>query len=241
MFQSLRSSRYRDTCMYIFNVLLIRLLKIRRQFTTGFTLFGRLETSQTRDSAVFQVSLSKNQISLQVSSCLILAFLYGYSWQCYFIQDSRIRLHQGLVHVTTHPRCEEELSQSNVLNSIRTINQALLHVFRNRPWTCAEWLTFCSLHARASLCALTVFGSLYVGPFACTCSTKVCLNTGARWLKWLGRKFTDRKVRGSNSTSASRLPLSRLGQPDSTPAPVLPSGGMAVKHRKGATAERFFS
>ncbi|KAG5448288.1 hypothetical protein CSKR_110461 [Clonorchis sinensis] len=45
-------------------------------------------------------------------------------------------------------------------------------------------------------------------------------------------------VRGSNPTSASRLPLSRLGQPGSIPALVQPSGGMAVRHRKGATAER---
>ncbi|KAG5454107.1 hypothetical protein CSKR_110496 [Clonorchis sinensis] len=29
----------------------------------------------------------------------------------------------------------------------------------------------------------------------------------ARWLKWLESEFTDRKVRGSNPTSASRLPL----------------------------------
>ncbi|KAG5447960.1 hypothetical protein CSKR_100924 [Clonorchis sinensis] len=40
---------------------------------------------------------------------------------------------------------------------------------------------------------------------------------GVRWLKWLERKFTDRKVCGSNPNSASRLPLSRLGQPGSPP------------------------
>ncbi|KER22701.1 hypothetical protein T265_09262 [Opisthorchis viverrini] len=45
-------------------------------------------------------------------------------------------------------------------------------------------------------------------------------------------------VRGSNPTSASRFPLSRLWQPDSIPALVLPSCGMAARHRKGATAER---
>ncbi|KAG5445458.1 hypothetical protein CSKR_103729, partial [Clonorchis sinensis] len=56
----------------------------------------------------------------------------------------------------------------------------------------------------------------------------------------LERERTDRKVRGSNPASASRLPLSRLGQPGSIPALVLPSGGMAARHRKGATAERFF-
>ncbi|KAG5451281.1 hypothetical protein CSKR_106562 [Clonorchis sinensis] len=60
-----------------------------------------------------------------------------------------------------------------------------------------------------------------------------------RWLKWSARKFTDRKVRGSSPTSASRLPLSRLGQLGSIPAHVLSSSGMAARHRKGVTAERF--
>ncbi|KAG5445190.1 hypothetical protein CSKR_103365, partial [Clonorchis sinensis] len=64
-------------------------------------------------------------------------------------------------------------------------------------------------------------------------------DTRARWLKWLECEFTDRKVRGSNPTSASRLPLSRLGQPDSVSALVLPSGGTAARHRRGVTAERF--
>ncbi|KER31525.1 hypothetical protein T265_02290 [Opisthorchis viverrini] len=53
--------------------------------------------------------------------------------------------------------------------------------------------------------------------------------SGARWLKWLKREFTGRKVRGSNPTSASRLPLSRLGQPGGIPALVLPSGCMAAE------------
>ncbi|KAG5440999.1 hypothetical protein CSKR_114099 [Clonorchis sinensis] len=55
---------------------------------------------------------------------------------------------------------------------------------------------------------------------------------GARWPKLLEREFTDRRVRGSNPTSASRLPLSRLGQPGSIPALVQPSDGTAVRHRK---------
>ncbi|KER29543.1 hypothetical protein T265_03842 [Opisthorchis viverrini] len=53
---------------------------------------------------------------------------------------------------------------------------------------------------------------------------------------WLEREFTDRKVRDSNPTSASRIPLSTFGQPDSIPDPVLPSGGMAARHRKSAMA-----
>ncbi|KAG5445779.1 hypothetical protein CSKR_114032 [Clonorchis sinensis] len=56
---------------------------------------------------------------------------------------------------------------------------------------------------------------------------------------WLEREFADRKVRGSNPTSASRLPLSRFGQPGSISALVQPSGGMTVRHRRGATGERF--
>ncbi|KER26734.1 hypothetical protein T265_06096 [Opisthorchis viverrini] len=58
-----------------------------------------------------------------------------------------------------------------------------------------------------------------------------------RWPECLEREFTNRKVRGSNPTSASRFPLSRLGQPGSIPALVLPSGSVAVGHQKGATAE----
>ncbi|KER31036.1 hypothetical protein T265_02601 [Opisthorchis viverrini] len=71
-------------------------------------------------------------------------------------------------------------------------------------------------------------------------NTRNCL-LGARWTKWLEREFTDRKARGSNPISASRLPLSRLGQPGSIPALVPLSCGMAARHRKGATAERFNS
>ncbi|KAG5454380.1 hypothetical protein CSKR_107238 [Clonorchis sinensis] len=56
--------------------------------------------------------------------------------------------------------------------------------------------------------------------------------------QWLERKSTDRKARGSSPTSASRLLPSRLGRLNSIPALVLPSGGMVVRHRKGARAER---
>ncbi|KAG5443326.1 Thioredoxin domain-containing protein 17 [Clonorchis sinensis] len=57
--------------------------------------------------------------------------------------------------------------------------------------------------------------------------------------QWLEREFFDWKVRGSNPISVSRLPLSRLGRPGSIPTLVLPSGGTVVKHRKGATPERY--
>ncbi|KAG5451573.1 hypothetical protein CSKR_104342 [Clonorchis sinensis] len=59
--------------------------------------------------------------------------------------------------------------------------------------------------------------------------------------QWLECEFTDRKVRGSNPTPASRLLLFRLGQPGSIPALVLPSGGMAARYRKSVAAERLSS
>ncbi|KER23005.1 hypothetical protein T265_14729, partial [Opisthorchis viverrini] len=46
-------------------------------------------------------------------------------------------------------------------------------------------------------------GSLWVVALSC--------QIGARWPKWLEREFTDRKVRGSKPTSASRLPGLGLG------------------------------
>ncbi|KER22348.1 LOW QUALITY PROTEIN: hypothetical protein T265_14881, partial [Opisthorchis viverrini] len=61
-----------------------------------------------------------------------------------------------------------------------------------------------------------------------------------RWGRDGQREFTDRKVRGSNPISASRLLLSRLGQPGNILALVPSSGGMAAVHRKGAKVERFF-
>ncbi|KAG5453835.1 hypothetical protein CSKR_109607 [Clonorchis sinensis] len=64
-------------------------------------------------------------------------------------------------------------------------------------------------------------------------------NCGGEIAQWLERKSTDRKVRGSNPTSASRLFLSRLGQPGSIPALVLFWGGMVARHQKGVTAERY--
>ncbi|KAG5452617.1 hypothetical protein CSKR_100442, partial [Clonorchis sinensis] len=67
---------------------------------------------------------------------------------------------------------------------------------------------------------------------------EICSTKEMRWPKWLEREFTDRKVRGSYPTSASPLLLSRLGQPGSIRALVLPLGGMVARHRKGVTAER---
>ncbi|KAG5455034.1 hypothetical protein CSKR_111715 [Clonorchis sinensis] len=78
----------------------------------------------------------------------------------------------------------------------------------------------------SALCSIVVIH----GQKLHTCACKYCT-------QWLEREVTDRKVRGSNPISNSRLPLSRLGQPGSIQAPLLPSGGMAVRHRKVATTD----
>ncbi|KAG5442644.1 hypothetical protein CSKR_109486 [Clonorchis sinensis] len=64
-------------------------------------------------------------------------------------------------------------------------------------------------------------------------------STLGKMTQWFEHEFTDQKIGGSKPTSASRIPLSRLGQLGNIPALMLPSGGMAVRHRKGATAERY--
>ncbi|KAG5450157.1 hypothetical protein CSKR_201130 [Clonorchis sinensis] len=56
--------------------------------------------------------------------------------------------------------------------------------------------------------------------------------------QWLEREFTNLKVYVSNPASASQLLLSRLGQPGSIPALVLPSGDMTARHWKVVTAGR---
>ncbi|KAG5445311.1 hypothetical protein CSKR_105796 [Clonorchis sinensis] len=61
---------------------------------------------------------------------------------------------------------------------------------------------------------------------AAWCSTFSCLETSQTG------DLAGFQVRGSKPTSASRLPLSRLGQPGSTQALMLPLCGMRARHRK---------
>ncbi|KER27613.1 hypothetical protein T265_05337 [Opisthorchis viverrini] len=88
-----------------------------------------------------------------------------------------------------------------------------------------------------------IFNSLYLSPMDIEELSPFFDNLfqnwsrGSRWPRWLEQEFTDRKVRGSNPTSSSRLTLSRLGQSGSIPGLVLPSGSMAARHRKGVAAE----
>ncbi|KER32613.1 hypothetical protein T265_01302 [Opisthorchis viverrini] len=86
------------------------------------------------------------------------------------------------------------------------------------------------------------FGNLVdAATFQNSCYTDKYLFDTRLWgemAHWLEREFPDQKVCDSNPTSASRLPLSRLGQPDSISALVLLSGGMAAGHRKGVAVER---
>ncbi|KAG5449242.1 hypothetical protein CSKR_100666 [Clonorchis sinensis] len=62
----------------------------------------------------------------------------------------------------------------------------------------------------------------------------------AQWVAEVRKPPHHGKVQSLRDNSASRLPLSRLGQPGNIPTLLLPSGGMAARHRKGVTDERFF-
>ncbi|KAG5445126.1 hypothetical protein CSKR_103983 [Clonorchis sinensis] len=59
-------------------------------------------------------------------------------------------------------------------------------------------------------------------------------------VQWSEREFTDRKVRGSNPTFASRCPLSRLGQPGSIPALVPLSGAWQLGTARALQLNDFF-
>ncbi|KER26227.1 hypothetical protein T265_06505 [Opisthorchis viverrini] len=61
----------------------------------------------------------------------------------------------------------------------------------------------------------------------------------AQWVVEPSKPLHKDKVRGA--TSATRLPLSRLERPGSTPVLLSLSYGMAVRHRKSATAERYIN
>ncbi|KAG5441437.1 hypothetical protein CSKR_107656 [Clonorchis sinensis] len=111
-----------------------------------------------------------------------------------------------------------------------------IHPFANQFGFC-ERLTWNP--AESPVC--DVFRQLNVQHQAASCSSCYDIRDIAiHRCSWLEREFTDRKVRGSDPTSTSRIPLSRLEQPGSIPDRVLPSGSMAARHRKGVTAERFF-
>ncbi|KAG5454558.1 THO complex subunit 3 [Clonorchis sinensis] len=66
-----------------------------------------------------------------------------------------------------------------------------------------------------------------------------CFHLGCRRVRLYSNPVANliyvQKVRGSNPTFASQLPLSSLGQPGSISALMLPSGGMAARHRKGVS------
>ncbi|KAG5450477.1 hypothetical protein CSKR_103765 [Clonorchis sinensis] len=70
---------------------------------------------------------------------------------------------------------------------------------------------------------------------------QICYIYGESERDWLEPKFTDRKFFGSNPTSTSRFLLCRLRKPGGIPVLILPSCGTVVTHRKGDTAEVFFS
>ncbi|KAG5448124.1 hypothetical protein CSKR_106376 [Clonorchis sinensis] len=194
--------------MYIRNALLIRLLKILQQPTTGFALLGAHQVAENSSTAHdwFRPSWgSSGRRSPRVSVNLM--FYLNPNWTVF---DKYTHLQINLVFA------REE--------GCRRIFSNLMIVLPPEGSIRAEVMSGCPSVNRSCR------------------DVELCFQSrtfrSARWLNWLEREFTDREVRGSNPTSASRLPLSRLGQPGSIPALVPPLGGMAARHRKGASAEQ---
>ncbi|KAG5454363.1 hypothetical protein CSKR_113909 [Clonorchis sinensis] len=212
--------------------LLIKLLKILRQPTTGFSFLGAHQSAPPH----IMVRTILKIFGFNALPTLLIRLLKTLR------QPTTDLVLLGAHWATTVPEFPSALC-SACLVSINTLICKSLWFCERLPWNPAE-SPVCDvsgqlnvLHEATSCFTCYSRYSRYRGNGFHVTSVK---STGARWLVWLEREFTDRKVRGSNPTSASRLPLSRLGQPGSIPALVLPSGGMAVRHRKSNTAGRFY-
>ncbi|KER26493.1 hypothetical protein T265_06281 [Opisthorchis viverrini] len=118
-------------------------------------------------------------------------------------------------------------------------------VARHRKHVTAERLSFIFLSRTGLLrdkktCFNRIIGSNNSDPSCEVANSRRRINNTTH----LNREAThreqtgDRKVSGSNPSSASLLLPSRLGQPRSILALVLPSGGVAARCRKGDAAER---
>ncbi|KER33661.1 hypothetical protein T265_00547 [Opisthorchis viverrini] len=226
-----------------------------------------LRIPQTGDSAGFQVSISKNRISLQMNplnpypnpaESLVCCDVSGQlnvlhqATSCfsrYGIRDFAIHVYSPRVFVNlmiyfypnwtafekyTHLQINLVLTGDSIESLVYDVLQLnVLHT---------GYLMF--QLAQYSGYRVVIIGILIV-PTNCIVRSPECISGACRSPKIsvccvkVCNSVHIPKVRRSNPTSATRLPLSRLGQPGSIPALVVPSGGMAARHRKGATAERF--
>ncbi|KER28586.1 hypothetical protein T265_13551, partial [Opisthorchis viverrini] len=256
-------SRY----MYICNALLMRLLKIRRQLTTGFALLGSHRVGAVPEFP----STNRRRFSFgcstpSVPNCHATRSRHE-GWDTARLPKPRQGKSggRGRVRATDLPvngPCSTDKTQTGGRSPPGTMGTfypeppkrsqkgsnnsgigrsstahydhhlfliAVILFGQNRHPL--NWLT--SLQSQCHLVSsnesLSVPGHVIYGMLetVITVLQTIVRHIGTRWPKWLEREFADRKVRGSNPTSVSRLPLSRLGQPGSIPALVQPSAGMA--------------
>ncbi|KER21796.1 hypothetical protein T265_09956 [Opisthorchis viverrini] len=186
------------TCFSRYDIrtaLLIRLLKIRRQPTTGFVLLGAHQ-SPLRSYGYWDLAHVTDSTYTRTTT----RNLRRYSTSPTRNGNPR----RVLSSATTSAKIGEDLRalSRNLSAQVSPLKPSSLRIDNHWP------------------SELTAFST----------SAKRLARTLVRvWTKWKGSEFADQKVRGSNPTSASRIPLSRLGQPGSTPALVPPSCSMAAR------------
>ncbi|KER20676.1 LOW QUALITY PROTEIN: hypothetical protein T265_15261 [Opisthorchis viverrini] len=227
----------------ICNAILIRLLKIRRQPTTGFALLGAHQTQSTSSRQPYVLLETKLHEISEIRSFTSVSVAAA-EWENYeFIGQICVGCRMTFFYLTGARRLkwlESELTDRKVSGSKPTSASRLPLSRIEQPGSIPALV-----HPSGGMAARHRKGATAGRFFSILLSDSTLSRffylTGARRLKWLESELTDRKVSGSKPTSASRLPLSRIEQPGSIPALVHPSGGMAARHRKGATAGRFFS
>ncbi|KAG5452878.1 hypothetical protein CSKR_107423 [Clonorchis sinensis] len=205
--------------------------------------FSCLKTPQTGDSAGLQLSLSQNQIYLQMMGHWLVSLSYSLMkararWLRWNLLTGRSVVRARPLSLgfpclgnleVSQPSCFLWVAWQLGTKRVLQLNDFYFIFKKSRN------------HAGSYACFFSSrFIQLTSGQSQRLPITQTLVGLLTEMAHGLGHELTDWKVRGSNPTSASRLLLSRSGHPDSIPDLALPSGGVAARHRKGVRAERYF-
>ncbi|KAG5452940.1 hypothetical protein CSKR_107487 [Clonorchis sinensis] len=139
--------------------------------------------------------------------------------------EMKSRMKKENVEVTSYPSLNEQL---RTVNPDTTLDSAAIGSFRCNTFSahcCRVIRRKCEDHDTVKVTRSSGMRS-------------ACPNYELEIAQRLRREHTDRMVHSSTQTWASRLLLSTLGNSGSIYAQMLPSGGTAARHQKGATTER---
>ncbi|KER25166.1 hypothetical protein T265_14263, partial [Opisthorchis viverrini] len=201
MIQLVGYSRYRS--IFSQRKLLTSLLKTLRQSTTGFSLLGLSKSLQHHKFLHWNLAFTGDSTESPVYDVLQLNVLH----------TDRL-----MIQLVGYSRYRSIFSQRKLLTSLlKTLRQSTTGFSLLGLSKSFQQLNV--LHQAASCFSRYDIRDIAIYVYVCNVLLirllkflgTVNLGGGARWPKWLERGFTDRKARGSNPISASRLPLFRLG------------------------------